>query len=515
MENRNAFLDAEKEESVLDKKVILDDSNDIFLITSILKPIESENNLQKIIKELENILENDLLKITENLKNQLIVYRKTKDLIEQIDEFSNTPTIFNKKIVGVGGSFSAGKSRFINSIIDCELLPTDTTPTTSFPTFITKGDLNKTYIYNSFSNKIEIDASNLRKLSHELSEKYDTSFTHVIKRIIIENKNMKLNNLVILDTPGYTKPEVTKKGYLTDEIIALEQLRISDYIIWLIDIEKGTISGTDIEFLKKINSKNKIFFVINKSDLKDKSAQLKVYESVIENLKNNKIEFEGVSVYSSKEKISYSGYNLDKYFEMLDKGNNDDLMKEIINKIGQINKILSEDILEKKNEIKKHLEIYNEVLLFKDELESLNNRIGNKIIENKKKLIKEWEKIEEIEREILRFQLEFRKKIEEVFEKFINKNMESHFQNNRTKTISSIAEKNLNDIKSIENSSYKKSSLKEDNSIINNNGKAQNIIKINNIKTEKNETELANKNNYVYLKENIDKIFNNIIQKRG
>lgn len=414
MEYENEFLSDEEmiEEEFEDSGK--ESSSDIKLITSILRPIEDESILDKSIKSLDSLIESEFQELIKELKNQVSFFKQAKSILRSLEEFSRIPLIFSKRIIGIGGSFSAGKSRFINSLLEFDVLPTDTTPTTSFPTFIISGDSNKAMVYNSFNNKIDINMDDLKDLSHALNQKYSMSFSHVIKKIILESTSFRYDNLAILDTPGYTKPEGTKKGDLTDEAMAREQLNESDFIIWLIDIEKGTIPSTDLEFLKRLNTSSPLFFVINKSDLKDTSARLAVYDSIIESLRQDGIEYKGICLYSSKEKKHYYGDDLHECLSEINGCVNFRTIESINNSITVLMKSLDEDINNSINSLKGHLYNYNKVLIFDTDLENLDGNLREKMVESREKLKKSDIELNSVSDSMKKFEINFKKEIQKI-----------------------------------------------------------------------------------------------------
>lgn len=106
------------------------------------------------------------------------------------------------------------------------------------------------HLYNVFGHIIDIEKGAVKALTHSFFEKNSLSFAQIIKSIVVHNKNMKFKNIVLLDTPGYTKSERFKRENNTDESVARKHLKEADYLIWLVDIASGTIPATDIELLE-------------------------------------------------------------------------------------------------------------------------------------------------------------------------------------------------------------------------------------------------------------------------
>lgn len=528
MEYENEFLSDEEmiEEEFEDSGK--ESSSDVKLITSILRPIENESVLDKSIKSLNSLIESEFQELIKELKNQVSFFKQAKSILRSLEEFSRIPLIFSKRIIGIGGSFSAGKSRFINSLLEFDVLPTDTTPTTSFPTFIVAGNSNKAMVYNSFNNKIDINMDDLKDLSHALNQKYSMSFSHVIKKIILESTSFRYDNLAILDTPGYTKPEGTKKGDLTDEAMAREQLNESDFIIWLIDIEKGTIPSTDLEFLKRLNTSSPLFFVINKSDLKDTSARLAVYDSIIESLRQDGIEYKGICLYSSKEKKHYYGDDLHECLSEINGCVNFRTIESINNSITLLMKSLDEDINNSIKSLKSHLYNYNKVLIFDSDLENLDDTLREKMAESREKLKKSNIELTNVSDSMKKFEINFKKGIQKILNAIEKENNFELDSLAKYVTINTEVEKPLDSAKELEKD-YKKvvSNIKGQSPTDSLDTSGSEDIINNNLRLEKDspkykrkesfvkyqvkeEKKLDISNNLEFLKKNLNLVYRNI-----
>ncbi len=115
-------------------------------------------------------------------------------------------------------------------------------------------------------------------------------------------------NLILLDTPGYTKAESYKLESNTDEHIAREKLRIADFIIWLIDIDDGVITDKDLDFITKLRANVPILFVFNKADIKPESQVKEIVMNAKEIISKKGFNVFNVTAYSSlEEKRIYRG----------------------------------------------------------------------------------------------------------------------------------------------------------------------------------------------------------------
>lgn len=315
------------------KNKYLNDKNEALnLIKKILTFNKENNSLKKKVFKLDTLIEEELFNITSkiNMKSQEEVYNKLKDIKNKLKELKMIKLLNKKYIVGIGGMFSAGKSRFINSMIGYDILPENQLPTTSIPTYIINGE-EKLSAYTFDNVEIKLDYEEVNAISHIFYDEYNISFTSFIKSIVIQNENNKYKNIAFLDTPGYTKSETFKKEDNTDLIRAKENLSVCDYIIWLMDIENGVIVQRDIEFISSLNIKKPILFIFNKADKKCIEDVESIVRNTEEILKNIGINVYGVTAYSSMENKEYINNYMDKFIDNINLSNNGskDLLEDV------------------------------------------------------------------------------------------------------------------------------------------------------------------------------------------
>ena len=102
--------------------------------------------LSKLVnKKLPKLIKKHELPITKLVEDAM---RDLKLEVEQLREFCEFPDLTQKIIVGIGGSFSAGKSSLINAILDKKRLVTEVDPTTSLPTYLMQGDDDQITVVN-------------------------------------------------------------------------------------------------------------------------------------------------------------------------------------------------------------------------------------------------------------------------------------------------------------------------------------------------------------------------------
>ena len=342
----------------------------------------------KKLKELEKLFEKDFLKslinipITDKAKIQKQLFQLTKKLNEE-QEYK---ILKNKIVIGVGGKFSSGKSSFINSFLNAKSsLPENQNPTTSIPTYLIHGDEEYINIFTKDNKKIEINEEALKALTHEFFEKYKIGFSSFIKSIIVSNLELPYSNFAFLDTPGYSKAEnFMSKESEKDKEKAFEQLKKVNYLIWLIDIENGDISETDIKFIQGLKNVEKILIVLNKADKKMEEEIKKITNKVKETLKNKNLNIYDVVPFSSKEN-SIKEENFFKIQQFWDVINQNKINKkeDIFVQINKIKRKIGHDLNEQIQKKEEERNRINEIIFKSNdifEIESLVEIYG-KILE--------------------------------------------------------------------------------------------------------------------------------------
>lgn len=316
-EDEEIAVELEEEENIYLK----DEEYAVKLLIKLLRI--NEKNIKRIydINEFEYTINNKLINFLDKvtLDTEVRLYENLIKSKNKICEQRNINDLKNKSIVAVGGGFSSGKSKFINSIIKEKILPEDQTPTTSIPTYIINGiNQKKCYTFNNL--EVELDDKEVEAISHLFFDRYKISFTKILKNILISTNSMKYKNIVLLDTPGYTKAEGYKKANNTDETVAREHLKIADFLIWLADIENGTIKKDDIEFINKMNFNKPILIVFNKADKKIEKQIEQILNTAKETLENTQLNIYAITAYSSIQNKEYCSENyINTFLEIADK----------------------------------------------------------------------------------------------------------------------------------------------------------------------------------------------------
>ena len=282
------------------------------------------SQVSRLLGQIRSLIEDQFLPLSERDDNTtgITTYLELNRLRQALHEVANFPNLAKSCTLAVGGSFSAGKSRFLNSVLDCpSLLPTDTTPTTSIPTYLYKGDQSNIQALNFHGKKTPIDKEALKAICHAFNKRFNVTFSHLLQLIAIEQPGFRYPNLIFLDTPGYSKSDGARRQEdNTDATISRQHLRSADYLIWLVDQQNGTIPQPDIEFLLALELDQPILVIISKADKKPESQINELIASSREALDKAEIDYIDVIGYSSQlnREFSESGTVLTRFLSQVD-----------------------------------------------------------------------------------------------------------------------------------------------------------------------------------------------------
>jgi small GTP-binding protein len=343
----------------------------IKLIAKLLSYDKKYNIKRKVIKKLDYLLDQKLLETSGkvNIANELELYEKLVNLSDKLYEQNKMQLLRDKSVIGIGGKFSAGKSKFINALLNIDILPEDQTPTTSIATYIVRESSEDVRAYTYNDQDIALDMQAAQALTHVFYKRYGIGFSRFINNLVINVPVFPYENVALLDTPGYSKSDSGMKRSVSDAEKAYTQLKTVDFLIWLIDIENGVIQQLDIDFIRALKVKNPILIVFNKADKKTDSAISNILQSSMEILKNTGIDIYDVIAYSALERREYFGTNkLASFMVDADKATNRnaDIEKQIKDIISTISKELDS---EKKKMIERRNEIGNIIFRSEDVME--------------------------------------------------------------------------------------------------------------------------------------------------
>lgn len=293
------------------------------LLCSIIQQPSMEKEEEFDLSKIETIIEKKIpVALKENAPEDFYeLYTDFRSEYEKFRDFILYDKLIGKNIVALGGGFSSGKSSFLNSLMGKSVLPADIDPSTSVPTYIVKGEKHEIMGINVFDAKIYMQPRDIRKIAHgfgkignddeeELTD--EITLGHVLESIFFATSLHQYDNIAFLDTPGYSKPDSGKYSVKTDEKIARRQLNSSNYILWFIQADAGTITEEDIKFIKTVREDIPKLFVVNKSDKKNLPDLKDIITKVKATLDIKGISYVDVFAFSSR--LEYIGDPLLKKF---------------------------------------------------------------------------------------------------------------------------------------------------------------------------------------------------------
>lgn len=237
------------------------------------------------------------------------LYTDFKSEYEKFRDFILYDKLIGKNIVALGGGFSSGKSSFLNALMGKKVLPADIDPSTSVPTYIVRGEKHEVMGINVFDTKVQMQPRDIKKIAHgfgevedEDDEKVTDSVTlgHVLDNIFFSTPLHKYESIAFLDTPGYSKPDSEKYSAKTDEQISRGQLNSSNYILWFVQSDAGTITEEDIKFIKTLREDIPKLIIVNKADKKNVKDLKDIIAKIRSTLDLKGVRYVDVFAFTSK-----------------------------------------------------------------------------------------------------------------------------------------------------------------------------------------------------------------------
>lgn len=281
------------------------------LLCNIIKQNTSENQLTVDLSKIEEIIQK---KIPDTLKKNAPedfyqLYTDFKSEYEKFRDFILYDKLIGKNIVALGGGFSSGKSSFLNTLMGKRVLPADIDPSTSVPTYIVKGEKHEVMGINVFDTKVQMQPRDIKKIAHgfgEVENDDDEKVTdavtlgHILENIFFSTPLHAYDKIAFLDTPGYSKPDSEKYSAKTDEQIARGQLNSSNYILWFVQADAGTITEEDIKFIKTLREDIPKLIIVNKADKKNFEDLEEIVKKIKSTLDLKGVRYVDVFTFTSK-----------------------------------------------------------------------------------------------------------------------------------------------------------------------------------------------------------------------
>ena len=151
-------------------------------------------------------------------------------------------------------------------------------------------------------------------------------------------KNPNLDNLSILDTPGFNSNDPE------DADRTIEVINECDALFWVFDVNAGTVNRSSLNLIKE-NLTKPLYIVINKVDTKPVSEVDKVEKLITGTLQSAEINFEKIIRFSSKAPLSDI---MDPISQINRDTNQDNYLADLKDVIAQWVKELNDNVLEQK-----------------------------------------------------------------------------------------------------------------------------------------------------------------------
>ncbi|MBP5201462.1 dynamin family protein [bacterium] len=222
-----------------------------------------------------------------------------RNLEGKLAEFGSTLKVDREKLfaepeyfVTIVGEFSAGKSSILNRLFfgEKDAIPTAVLPETCLINEIRYGDSQKAALVSGGVER-DIDLSAISEVSKkELIEQKTGS---MIKMECADD--LLSDKVVFVDTPGVNSINDSH----TD--ITFGYLPKSQFVLFVIDINNGGLSKSEIEFIKNkvfTVTQNNMFILLNKAESMPSSHCEKIRAQVIKDLANTGIKPERVCLVS-------------------------------------------------------------------------------------------------------------------------------------------------------------------------------------------------------------------------
>lgn len=281
------------------------------LLCNIIRQNTDAGQLKVDLSKIEEIINK---KIPDTLKKNAPedfyeLYTDFKSEYEKFRDFILYDKLIGKNVIALGGGFSSGKSSFLNALMGKQVLPADIDPSTSVPTYIVRGEKHEVLGINVFDTKVQMQPRDIRKIAHgfgELEDDDDEKVTdavtlgHVLENIFFSTPLHKYDKIAFLDTPGYSKPDSEKYSAKTDEQIARGQLNSSNYILWFVQADAGTITEEDIKFIKTLREDIPKLIIVNKADKKNVADLKDIIAKIRSTLDLKGIRYLDVFAFTSK-----------------------------------------------------------------------------------------------------------------------------------------------------------------------------------------------------------------------
>ena len=337
---RSAAADDETRAAVKTLWNALRKTGEVVALTSdILSAVPADHVSNDHYREFETLLDSDYLDFArkDSFPGEADAYSELKIVAERMRQIRLARHLARRNICTIAGGFSSGKSSLLNrlvnprsSSVDDDILPTAITPTTAIPTYVSRSedDTMSIGVFNASGGSIKVDAPKLREMTHDFGKvdgliEQSLPLKAIVDRVSILTPHLQQHNVAFIDTPGYTN---RGDGIVEDEQVAIREVLASQFLIWVVDCEKGTLPQGDVDFIRRyverlgrLDGDAPIYLVLNKAD-KKRSDRQAILNAVEQTVRKNGFPCFGIGLYSAHhdEWYEHKGGDFKKYLEDID-----------------------------------------------------------------------------------------------------------------------------------------------------------------------------------------------------
>ena len=307
----------------------------------------SDDSTQQLYSQVSNVVDFIRVDLRDNVKK---IYNIEQDFDDSAFGYGlfawaarrKKSWISGKTSIAFVGEFSAGKTSIVNRILSQDdpsvpLLPVSTKATTAIPTYIS-GAPGALYQFVTTDNSLKcISEDTFKKVNKEVLNQIH-GVSSLIKYFVMGYKNPNLDNLSILDTPGFNSNDPE------DADRTIDVINECDALFWVFDVNAGTVNRSSLNLIKE-NLTKPLYIVINKVDTKPQSEVDKVEKLITGTLQSAEINFEKIIRFSSKAPLSDI---MDPISQINRDTNQDNYLADLKDVIAQWVKELNDNVLEQK-----------------------------------------------------------------------------------------------------------------------------------------------------------------------
>lgn len=254
------------------------------------------------IDNIQNFVEGDLCDVLKGVN--VLTNEEAKEYKLKIWQWANLQRktwLQRNKVIAFVGEFSAGKTTIVNRILsqdddNAPKLPVSSKATTAIPTYISHAfDFNSQFTDSSGKLKT-IKKSTFEMVSKDILAEANVS--SLIQYFVMSYKNKNLENLSILDTPGFASNDKE------DTLRTSEVIREADVLLWVLDANVGEINQTSLDVIRDNLQGLPLFIIINKADSKSPKELNELELHIKETIRKNKITVNGYIRFSKNESLT-------------------------------------------------------------------------------------------------------------------------------------------------------------------------------------------------------------------